>query len=401
MIALIFPSKVLASEKIWQIQSIDTMKYSRDMSRNPAVKKFIPQHVAAIAQTGANYVALDTPYDDEFIPILKLWVAQARKYKMNVWFRGNFSGWEGWFEYPKISSTAEHISKTYRFITQNPDLFLDGDIFTPAPEAENGILGDPRRTGKKEEFNKFLSDSYDNCMKAFSVIKRAVNCGVWSLNTDVIRETVYPQTIAKMGGIVSIDHYARTPEKLIEDVKALNKQFNAKVVLGEFGAPIPDINGAMTEDQQADYIDKVGQYLLENREIVAGANYWVIAGGSTSLLNNNGTKRKGLASLKKYYDPAVVKISVEDEYSQNGIGNVSISIDGRKTPFKTDQDGVATLPLIEGEHTVSLTGESYKGKTDKVAVATGEKKSVNAVLTPVKKSLLDDIIKFIRGVFKK
>ena len=82
------------------------MKYSRDLARekldDPSFDKIIDKQMADISATGANYVAIGTPYDAEFIPMLKRWVASARKHNLHVWFRGNFSGWEEWFDYPKI-----------------------------------------------------------------------------------------------------------------------------------------------------------------------------------------------------------------------------------------------------------------------------------------------------------
>ena len=69
----------------------------------------------------------------------------VRKHGLSVWFRGNFSGWEEWFGYPKIKA-YEHINKTRNFIINNPELFADGDIFTSCPECENGGPGDPRDT---------------------------------------------------------------------------------------------------------------------------------------------------------------------------------------------------------------------------------------------------------------
>src|SRR3989339_521194 len=105
--------------KFWRIQAVDTMKYSRDMARAKLNdSKFditIDQQIHAIADTGANYVAIATPYDEEFVPILRRWVASARRYGLSVWFRGNFSGWEGWFEYPRINQ-IQHLRATRAFI---------------------------------------------------------------------------------------------------------------------------------------------------------------------------------------------------------------------------------------------------------------------------------------------
>src|SRR3989344_7391314 len=115
-------------DKFWKVQSIDTMKYSRDLSREKLEDKsfdsIIDDTMKKISATGATHVSIGTPYDSEFLPILKRWVDSARKNGLKVWFRGNWSGWEGWFGYPKISRD-EHIALTENFILNNPNLFKD------------------------------------------------------------------------------------------------------------------------------------------------------------------------------------------------------------------------------------------------------------------------------------
>src|SRR5260221_5347891 len=116
LIVLLFMlPKIMPKQNQWQVRSIDTMKYSRDRSRQAlddlAFNKVIDKQISLIAKTGANYVAIDTPYDLEFLPILKRWVVVARRYHLHVWFRGNFSGWEGWFGYAKMSQ-HDHLKKT-------------------------------------------------------------------------------------------------------------------------------------------------------------------------------------------------------------------------------------------------------------------------------------------------
>ena len=64
--------------KTWEIKSIDTMKYSRDLAyeklSDETFDKTIDMHMKLIKDSGANYVAIGTPYDDRFNPILKRWV---------------------------------------------------------------------------------------------------------------------------------------------------------------------------------------------------------------------------------------------------------------------------------------------------------------------------------------
>ena len=59
----------------WTFQSIDTMKYSRDVAReklyDPSFDAIIDRQVGAIAETGATHVAIAVPYDEEFVPFLE------------------------------------------------------------------------------------------------------------------------------------------------------------------------------------------------------------------------------------------------------------------------------------------------------------------------------------------
>ena len=119
LITLVNPRNVFAQTKYWEIQSIDTMKYSRDMARERSgdvvFDRIIESVLEKIKSTGATHVAIGTPYDEEFIPFLRKWVLTARRVGLNIWFRGNFSGWEGWFDYPRISK-EEHLEKIEEFI---------------------------------------------------------------------------------------------------------------------------------------------------------------------------------------------------------------------------------------------------------------------------------------------
>lgn len=187
-------------QSLWEVQSIDTMKYSRDASgqalQDKSFAKTIDRQVKEIASSGANYIAIDTPYDKQFLPVLKMWVATSRKYNLKIWFRGNFSGWEGWFDYPKISQ-KDHLKMTQEFIEQNPDLFENGDIFTACPECENGGPGDPRQTGNVKGFRNFLIEEYDMTQNSFAKINKKVISNYDSMNMDVAKLIMDPATSKK------------------------------------------------------------------------------------------------------------------------------------------------------------------------------------------------------------
>ena len=293
----------LQTQKQWQIESIDTMKFSRDTSRqyltDPNFNTEAEKQMGAIASTGANYVAIDTPYDDEFLPVLQVWVRIAREHRLHVWFRGNFSGWEGWFGYDQIDKQT-HTDKTKQFILNNSSLFENGDIFTSCPECENGAN---LKTGIYSDvvaYRKFLISEYKTEGDAFIQINKKVKYGYFSMNADVAQAVMDKPTTHALGEIVVIDHYVRTPEGLANEVASIAQQSGGSVVLGEFGAPIPDINGLMTENQQRDWLGSSLQ-LLSGVNSLIGLNYWVNKGGSTALWRDDGSAKPAVDVLKRYY----------------------------------------------------------------------------------------------------
>jgi len=290
-------------KQVMKITSVDTMKYSRDVAReklhDASFDTVIDRQVSDIAKTGATHIAIGAPYDDEFTPFLKRWVQSARAHGLKVWFRGNFSGWEGWFNYPKIDRET-HIKKTQSFIFANKDLFENGDIFGSCNECENGGPGDPRHNGDVEGHRIFLIEEYKVARNAFNKIGKKVRANYNSMNGDVANLIMNKDTTKALDGIVVIDHYVKDPEKLITDIQELSQKSGGKIVLGEFGAPIPDIHGNMTEEEQADWIRKALDKVLEMPEVI-GVNYWVNVGGSTHLWNNNGKEKLAVSVIRKYY----------------------------------------------------------------------------------------------------
>jgi hypothetical protein len=333
--------KTLGEENVmdtwWPFQSIDTMKYSRDLAREKLMDfgfdKVIDQQIKEIQEMGATHVSIATPYDEEFLPFLKRWVEAARRYNLKVWFRGNWSGWENWFGYSSITR-AEHIEKSVKFIRDNPSLFQDGDYFTSCPECENGQRSDPRIYGGLEEYRKFLIDSHKAMNDAFRIINRNVSTDVYSMNGDMVRFVMDKETTARMGNFVTADHYIPDPQQYRADVKDFARRSGGKVILGEIGAPIPDLHGTMSEDEQAKWIEDTFTVLQEMPEVY-GVNYWVSHGGSTELFSN-GRPRKAVGVIKKFFRPSTVEAQVLNQYGapvagatvSNGFHTVTTSVSG-------------------------------------------------------------------------
>lgn len=293
----------------WDIQSIDTMKFSRDLARekenDTSFDETIDAQVHAIAQTGATHVSIGTPYDDEFTPYLTKWVGAARKYHLHVWFRGNMSGWEQWFEYPEIDR-ATHMKNIEAFILKNADLFRDGDIFSSCPECENGGPGDPRHTGDVKGHRQFLIDEYRMTQRAFAKIGKDVQSNVNAMNYDVAMLTMDKKTVQQLDGIVVVDHYVQTPEKTISDLKKLASHSGGLIILGEVGAPIPDIHGEMSEKEQNKWVKSLFSQLVHEPHVI-GVNYWTGYGASTEIWNSDGTPRPSVATITSYFKYTTTK----------------------------------------------------------------------------------------------
>ncbi|MGI8419539.1 MAG: hypothetical protein ACR2LN_02745 [Candidatus Levyibacteriota bacterium] len=401
LMAVIEPQQVHAQDRtnFWKYQCIDTMKESRDNARasldDPTLDKNIVWEMKTIKSLGANCVAIDTPYDAEFLPVLNKWVAGARAEDLHIWFRGNFSGWEGWFGYPKITSSQDELTRLSTFIKANPQVFQDGDIFTGTPEAENGGPLVPVNPAHYPDYRQFLIDEYATEKDAFSSINKNITLNWFSMNGDIAKQIYDQVTLDKIGNVVTVDHYIKDANEMGDIIKYFNTTYGSKFMLGEFGAPIPDINGNMTEDQQATFVDQVFQQLYQQREKVLGINYWDLTDGSTALMNDDKTPRKVTEVIKKYFNPPVVKgkVTTIDHFP---LADLDISTNDSSIMVKTDKDGMYSFP------TTATDIELQVNYQDKVATASvshlqPDKTYIkNFMIGTMQKSLVEQLQEFIK-----
>lgn len=387
---------VLSSQRavFWSFQSIDTMKYSRDLSRekinDSSFDPVIEMQMKEIAATGATHVAIATPYDEEFYPMLLRWVRAARKEHLSVWFRGNFSGWEGWFGYTKITR-AKHLDMTRAFLMKHPSLFQDGDVFTACPECENGGPGDPRQTGDITGYRQFLIDEYHLTSQFFASEHKNVRSNFDSMNKDVATLIMDRATTKALGGIVTIDHYVESPEKLAADISTIVVESGGNVVLGEYGVPIPDINGPMTPEEQARWINDAGRLLVTTKGLI-GVNYWVNTGGSTQLWDGNGNAREAVSAIHSLYSPQELKVRLVDALGRP-IQNARL--DGGVRYATSDKDGYAFLPYINKEKIISVLAANYVP----LEIRPADIKTKSIVLQRTSESPFFKFGKFIRSFF--
>ncbi len=346
-LSLMFSRNVSAASW-WEVQSIDTMKQSRDLAREKLENKGfdvqIDSQVLRIAETGATHIAIATPYDEEFSPFLKRWVESARRYGLKVWFRGNFSGWEGWFGYSRITR-SEHKVKTAEFIDKNPDLFEDGDIFSSCPECENGGPGDPRSNGDVDGHRKFILEEYQVTKEKFKKIGKDVRSNYASMNFDVAYLIMDAKTTFEMDGLVTIDHYVATSDRMVSDVLKLRESSKGRIFFGEIGAPIPDIHGDLDSESQSQWIDTAFKK-LSSISYVTGVNYWVNIGGTTRIWEDNGDPRKAVETLNKYFKPLTVEGTVVNRLNEP-VANAKVVLGVKE--IETDSIGRFEIPVIDAK----------------------------------------------------
>lgn len=347
--------------KLWKYQCIDTMKTSRDRARSwggrKDVSELIEKEVKIISEIGANCIVIDTPYDDEFVPFLKSWVGIARKYDLSVWFRGNWSQWEGWFDYPKEMTPREHLTKTSQFITNHSDLFADGDAFDPCPECEgNGYWRVP---DDNEEFREFKRSQKRALDEVFDKIGKKVITNRLSVIGGRAKDVFDAKTYDALDHEVTIDHYVESAALMEEYIRYFADEFNTKTFVGEFGAPIPDINGPMDEEKQAAFIDEVFAVLYTNRTNVIGVNYWVLTDGTTALLNPDGTARKAVEVLKNYFLPARISGVIVNTIDEN-LSAMKIRTSDGTAQTTSDESGRFQLTVPAGTWEIIAEGRDYE-----------------------------------------
>ncbi len=382
----------------WPVQAVDTVKYSRDLAReklnNESFDAVINKQVVNIASLGATHIVIATPYDKEFFPFLKRWVNAGRKNNLKIWFRGNWSGWEGWFSYGVISR-EEHISKTKNFILDNPDLFESGDIFTACPECENGgPTGDPRFSGDVAGHRKFLIDEHNVMASSFKKIGKNVVYNFNSMNGDVARLIMDKATTKALGGVVTIDHYVRTSEKLVSDIKDFSEKSGGKVVLGEIGVPIPDIHGRLNDSEQAKWMDDTLNKLVKMPEVI-GINYWLSYGGSTSLWSEKGNIKPIAGTIKNFYKPKLLTGYIMDALDKP-ISNASIK-NGYATST-SESNGYFEIPYIYSESSLNLNISANEYNIKNIAIKNlGDIQEIK--LDKIDSGFWFNVVKSIRNFF--
>jgi F5/8 type C domain-containing protein len=301
----------------WAIQSVDVMKYSKDVVCNPPTAATINTMTDRIASTGANFVAISTPYDDpscgSSMNLTNAWVASARAKKLHVWFRHMGLSFEGLYGVSKTKDLAAYTQQIVNYIYANPDQFQDGDIFTPTPEPDSaGIYGVTYcpticQFSSADEYNSWIQTTQAEVKAAFAKLNKNVKVGyygqsgfiVWGENNpDWTGKGFLTQaTVDSMDGVIAMDTY---PEvfggNMASSLDGAHARWpNAQLVIGEWGT--------ITATSDAIRVQEVNNTMsAAERPYVEGINYWNLGpSGNESLLDTNLNPLPSFQTVTNYF----------------------------------------------------------------------------------------------------
>lgn len=302
----------------WDVRSVDAMKVTKDVICAQKSDSFIDSWLDRAVELGATYVAISQPYDNpncgNSVNYTRKWVQKIRAHGLKVWHRHMPLAMEG------IYSTTKKNDDFYydlisSYIINNPDLFEEGDIFTPKPEPQtDGISGVTYCASicmwsGAREFNNWIRGAMLVSELSFDKIglgNGQVKIGYFGFDGFIVwgdnnpdwlgKSFLTTKTVQRMGNI-TIDQYPQGGATMAQDLAELHAQWpNVDIYIGEWGT-ITSTN----EAQQAAQIETTFN-TFKNDPLIKGVNYWHLGtGGHESLIESDFTRRQGFYTLQGYY----------------------------------------------------------------------------------------------------
>ena len=305
----------------WSVRSIDTQVISKHWPK--VTRDSVREQVGLLKDLGVNYIAVDTPYDR--LEDLRVWAEEIHRLGINVWFRSHWTGWEGDEGAPNIMSPEEYLEETGKFIVNNPNLFLEGDAFTMAVEAEQVGVGIGRKFLTWDEYRDFLLAEIAVANDAFSEIGLGgkIHTNWLSLNGWVAMNRLTQNLVEKLELIV-VDHFVGQSQtfgeledidtlvgKTVNDLDEIYTKWKKPILLGEWGYQIYQ---KVSEERQAEVVNKL--FLkLSTKSYLVGVNYWVHMGNSAAIIDDEfGTNlkfRKAADVIRSFYNPLSLPLGIE------------------------------------------------------------------------------------------
>lgn len=310
--ATLKPTISPATSGSWEIQSVSSMKETKDRVCGQRDQAFIDRWVDKAKELGVNYVAIETPYDSpacgNSVDYTWKWINSVRSHGLKVWHRHMPLAHEAIYDTPKAKSDYFNLISNY--IKANREMFREGDIFTPIPEPQNGgISGVSNCTygicqyDNAAHFNRWLRDALDVSNTAFSEIGLGGKLKIgyygfdgfitWGSNNPDWDGIIEDITIQKMGHL-AVDHY---PELIGQTMKQGLDELQAKypdlpIIISEWGS-------AGAGDVQQQVLNSMG---AAKRPGVVGFNYWHMGmGGNEALINEDFSNRPQYDEVQSFF----------------------------------------------------------------------------------------------------
>lgn len=301
------------SHPSWSIESVSSMKETKDRICGPRPESFIKEWVEKAKELGVNYISIEQPYDNpscgDAIAYTKQWVNEIRSSGLHVWHRHMPLAFEGIYNVTK-STSVDVLSMIKTYITSNPSLFAAGDIFTPVPEPQNGGISGITycaenicQFSSKEQFNMFLRSAMSTAKSAFAQIGLSDQIKVgyygfdgfvtWGSNNPDWHGILEDETVKEMGNI-TIDHYPeQIGTQMGSDLDQLEKKYpGVPIIIGEWGT-------VTAGDQVQQIQNSMG---AAKRASVIGFNYWHMGmGGNESLINDDFSEKPGFQAVQSFF----------------------------------------------------------------------------------------------------
>jgi len=308
--ASITPSPTRSS---WSIQSVSSMKETKDRICGPRPADFIKKWVDSAANLGVNYISIETPYDNpqcgSSIGYTKAWIDAIRAKGLHVWHRHMPLTFEGIYGAVK-NPGADYTKLISDYIKANPGFFAEGDIFTPIPEPQNGGIAGVTYCPQgicifkdAKYFNVWLRSAMDSSETAFGTIGLGGKMKIgyygfdgfvaWGDNNPDWDGILEDETVLKMGNI-TIDHYPEIVGDTMEnDLKELEARYpNIPIVIGEWGT----IAGTNLEQQV-----RTSMQAAKRRSVV-GFNYWHMGvGGNEELIRDDFSAKSQYDEVQSFF----------------------------------------------------------------------------------------------------
>lgn len=325
---------------IFAYKSIDLMHWSKDYLRgSPFSEAAINALVEGLARDfSVTHLAVATPMNSEaeaiaegVTPFSINPVVYAKRFTdaihtqgLNVIFRGTDCYMEGIYDFPKwvgedryplgdpsdvIDGTDRDnwLGRVWNYITENPSLFADGDLWGIYPEATgHGIFSDATSfvphdgAGAQTNYANFFINLITVSKAAFKEIGKNVRCGFsgqnWSeINSGWLYGSVHE---AQGSGRVNFSHYG-TGDNDYSDTEMAT---NLADTYGDYSLPLfhmewgdywstdPGYGYSRNEADHIAYLESmyaVWQDLIDEDKLL-GFNYWRATGGAEAVYENSG-----------------------------------------------------------------------------------------------------------------